>query len=186
MISGNREVRGAFPTVAKRWDMVRWGIVTIRVFLAAVFILYGTCKLIGLQFGVGELITHMRLFEVSPYMITWYFFDLSPLYRDSIGIAQIIVGLLLVFSRTAPVGALCFFVIILNIVLINFGYNIATDVKILSSVLLVLNCILSRHYWRRYLLLLLPEEALDKILNSRNEAEGINSGLDTGHKAPGI
>jgi hypothetical protein len=57
--------------------------------------------------------------------------------------------------------------IIINIVLINFGYDIATDVKILSCVLLALNCLLIGNYWRRYQLLLLPEAALDEVLRSR-------------------
>ena len=51
-----------------------------------------------------------------------------------IGIAQIITGVLLIGPRTAAIGALCFFVIILNIVLINFGYDIATDVKVFSVI----------------------------------------------------
>src|SRR2546430_16809789 len=61
----------------------------------------------------------------------------------------------------------CFFVIIVNIVLINFGYNIATDVKILSLVLLTLDCFLITYYWRRYRLLLLPEAALDELSEPR-------------------
>jgi hypothetical protein len=96
--------------------------------------------------------------------VTWHFFSLSPLYHNAIGIAQIVTGILLVVPRTAPVGALCFFVIILNIVLINFGYDIATDVKIFGSVLLALDCLLIGRYWRRYRLLLLSEAALDELL----------------------
>ena len=57
--------------------------------------------------------------------------------------------------------------IIVNIVLINFGYNIATDVKIFSSVLLSLDCLLLWHYRRRYQFLVLPEASLDELLKSR-------------------
>jgi uncharacterized membrane protein YphA (DoxX/SURF4 family) len=143
----------------------RWFAVAVRMFMAAVFILYGTLKLLGLQLSVtSDSVSEMRVGEVSPFLITWYFFSLSPLYHHSIAIAQIITGFLLIVGKTAPVGALCFFVIILNIVLINFGYNIATDVKILSLVLLALDCFLIKLYWRRYRLLLLPEAALEKLL----------------------
>jgi uncharacterized membrane protein YphA (DoxX/SURF4 family) len=143
----------------------RWFTLAIRLVLAAVFILYGVLKLLGLQLSTGDL-SDMRFGDASPMLVTWHFFNLSPLYHDSIGVAQIITGVLLVFSRTAPVGALCFFVIIVNIVLINFGYDIATDVKIISSVLLALDALLICRYWRRYRLLLVPEETINKIMSS--------------------
>lgn len=143
----------------------RWFTLAIRLVLAAVFILYGVLKLLGLQLSTGDL-SDMRFGDASPMLVTWHFFSLSPLYHNSIGVAQIITGLLLVFSRTAPVGALCFFVIVVNIVLINFGYDIATDVKILSCVLLALDALLIGSYWRRYRLLLVPEGTLNEILIS--------------------
>jgi uncharacterized membrane protein YphA (DoxX/SURF4 family) len=151
----------------------RWIALGSRIILAAVFILYGTLKLVGLQLSTGDL-SDRRFGDVSPMLVTWHFFSLSPLYHHAIGIAQIITGLLLIVPRTAPVGALCFFVIILNIVLINFGYDIATDVKVLSSGLLALDCFLLAHYWRRYRLLLLSESALDEVL--RHEPRGEASG----------
>jgi uncharacterized membrane protein YciS (DUF1049 family) len=71
------------------------------------------------------------------------------------------------------VGALCFFVIIVNIVLINFGYDIATDVKILSCVLLALDALLIGRYWRRYRLLIVPEEMINEIpISGQGEKTG--------------
>ena len=84
----------------------RWAGVANRMLLATVFILYGTFKLVGFQFGLGESISGLRLGEATPQILTWYFFNSSPLYHDAIGIAQIVTGLLLVFSRTAALGAL--------------------------------------------------------------------------------
>jgi uncharacterized membrane protein YphA (DoxX/SURF4 family) len=141
----------------------RWLALSIRVLLALVFVFYGVLKLLRLQLATGDL-SSVRFGEASPMLVTWHFFSLSPLYHDSIGIAQIVTGVLLLVPRTAPIGALCFFVIILNIVLINFGYDIATDVKILSSILLALDCVLIGHYWRRYRLLLISEASLDRLL----------------------
>jgi uncharacterized membrane protein YphA (DoxX/SURF4 family) len=138
----------------------RWLALAIRVLLAGVFILYGVLKLLRLQLSTGDL-SDMNFGDASPMLVTWHFFNLSPLYHNSIGIAQIITGVLLIVPRTAAIGALCFFVIILNIVLINFGYDIATDVKVFSVILLVLNGLLIRRYWDRYRLLLLPEASLD-------------------------
>ena len=154
----------------------RWIALGIRIILAVVFILYGTLKLLGFQLSTGDL-SDIRFGDASPMLVTWHFFSLSPLYHHAIGIAQIITGLLLIVPRTAPVGTLCFFVIILNIVLINFGYDIATDVKILSTVLLALDLFLIAHYWRRYRLLLLSESTLDEVL--RNEPSPRRTDLST-------
>jgi uncharacterized membrane protein YphA (DoxX/SURF4 family) len=153
----------------------RWIALGIRIILAAVFILYGTMKLLGLQLSTGDL-SDTRFGDASPMLVTWHFFSLSPLYHHSIGVAQIITGLLLIVPRTAPVGALCFFVIILNIVLINFGYNIATDVKILSSMLLAFDCFLLACYWRRYRLLLLSESAFEELLRREPRGEASSAG----------
>lgn len=148
---------------------VKWVPAVIRVLLAAVFVLYGVLKLLGLQLTTGDM-SELPFGKASPLQVTWYFFNLSPLYRYAIAAAQIGTGLLLLVPRTAAVGALCFFVIIVNIVLINFGYDIALDVKILSSVLLALDCWLIGHYWRRYRLLVLPDAALDRLLGPKFKA----------------
>ena len=141
----------------------RWFILSIRVLLAVVFVLYGVLKLLGLQLATGDL-SDVRFGQASPMIVTWHFFSLSPLYHHSIAIAQIVTGILLLLPRTAPVGALCFLVIILNIVLINFGYDIATDVKIFSVILLMLDCLLLWSYRRRYRLLFLSDSRLDELL----------------------
>jgi len=146
----------------------RWLALSIRVILALVFVVYGVLKLLRLQLATGDL-SDVRFGAASPMLVTWYFFNLSPLYHNAIGIAQIVTGILLIIPRSAPIGALCFFVIILNIVLINFGYDIATDVKIFSSVLLALDCFLLGRYWRRYRLLLLSEASLDQLLTPNEQ-----------------
>ena len=146
----------------------RWAILIIRWLLALVFIFYGVLKLLGLQLATGDL-SDLRFGEASPLLVTWHFFSLSPLYHHAIGVAQIVTGLLLVVPRTAAVGALCFLVIIVNIVLINFGYDIALDVKILSCFLLALDGVLLARYWPRYRLLLLSDAALDQVLKSHSE-----------------
>jgi uncharacterized membrane protein YphA (DoxX/SURF4 family) len=146
----------------------RWITLIIRWFLALVFIIYGTLKLLWLQLATGDL-SDLRFGEASPLLVTWHFFSLSPLYHHAIGIAQIVTGLLLIVPRTAAVGALCFLVIIVNIVLINFGYDIALDVKIFSCVLLALDGVLLVHYRQRYRLLLLPDAEFDEMLKARQE-----------------
>jgi hypothetical protein len=66
----------------------------IRVLLASVFVLYGVLKLLDLQLSTGDL-SDMRFGQASPMLVTWHFFSLSPLYHHSIGIAQVITGILL-------------------------------------------------------------------------------------------
>ncbi|HEX4588844.1 MAG TPA: DoxX family protein [Gemmataceae bacterium] len=162
----------------------RWVFLVIRLVLALVFIVYGAMKLLWLQLATGDL-SGLRFGEASPMMVTWHFFSLSPLYHHAIGVAEIVTGLLLIVPRTAAVGALCFLVIILNIVLINFGYDIALDVKTLSCVLLALDGVLLVHYRRRYRLLLVSDAVFDELLKTRpgDVDRGQEFGRTTGHRS---
>ena len=85
----------------------RWLIMADRLTLAAVFIFYGVLKLLWLQLSTGDL-SDKRFGDVSPVLVAWHFFSLSPLYHHSIAIAQIGTGLLLLFPRTAPVALYAF------------------------------------------------------------------------------
>ena len=79
----------------------RWLALSIRVLLALVFVLYGVLKLLRLQLATGDL-SDVRFGDASPLIVTWHFFSLSPLYHDSIGVAQIVTGILLIDSTDGP------------------------------------------------------------------------------------
>lgn len=72
--------------------------------------------------GDGQL---MRTFgDASPMGLLWTFMAASPAYTFFAGLGEVIGGLLLVFRRTATLGALATFGVMLNVMMLNFCYDV--------------------------------------------------------------
>ncbi|QHV94893.1 DoxX family membrane protein [Spirosoma endbachense] len=91
-------------------------LLSARVLLAWTLFHYGWAKLTGSQFGVDEKTMNLPLKEVGLFRLSWYLADHQP-FKAFIGISQIGVSLLLVFNRTAIIGAFASIPIWLNILM---------------------------------------------------------------------
>jgi hypothetical protein len=109
----------------------------IILFNAAVFILYGTAKLIGLQFVHMEPASNLLLKDVRPSYIMWYFFSLKKGYSVLIAFSELIPAVLLLFKRTRFLGAILYLVVVLNVLAINIFFVITPYTLIISIVLFV-------------------------------------------------
>jgi uncharacterized membrane protein YphA (DoxX/SURF4 family) len=103
---------------ARRWD---YFILTARVLLAGIFLVYGVGKLVGLQFGVTPEILAQPLGQVSLMHLAWYCFDHQP-FSAYIGVSQILASLGLLWNRTALLGALLLLPIAVTILVIDLTY----------------------------------------------------------------
>lgn len=103
---------------ARRWD---YFILTARVLLAGIFLVYGVGKLVGLQFGVTPEILAQPLGQVSLMHLAWYCFDHQP-FSAFIGVSQILASLGLLWNRTALLGALLLLPIAVTILVIDLTY----------------------------------------------------------------
>jgi hypothetical protein len=112
--------------------------VAVRYFLAYWFISYSIAKLAGTQFiTLGALLdTPIRC--LTGFELTWIYFGYSPLYSYVIALSQLAAAVMLLFARTRRIGAVLLLTIVGNIVLVNFGYHISTETKIMSVLFLVL------------------------------------------------
>jgi hypothetical protein len=109
----------------------------VRLYLAYFMILYGAMKVVPTQFGTvgpSKLVTQVG--ELSPMSILWTFMAASPFYTVFGGAAEMVGGILLVFRRTALVGALVSAGVMTQVVMLNFCYDV--PVKLFSSSLLVM------------------------------------------------
>jgi uncharacterized membrane protein YphA (DoxX/SURF4 family) len=119
---------------------INWWIqLGIRLILGAMFCMYGVAKLIGTQFIRSGAALDVPVGELSGFELTWVYFGYSPLFSDVIALGQISCGAMLFFDRTKRIGMLGLFPIVVNIVLVNFGFNISADTKRLSLVFLGMN-----------------------------------------------
>jgi hypothetical protein len=133
-----------------------WLHVFARYALAFTLIQYAIVKIIPTQFFVH--LQNRQLSETygqsSPMGLLWNFMAFSTPYTIFSGIAELIPAIFLLFRRTALLGALTSFAVLLNVVMLNLCYDV--PVKLYSLNLLLLSALLilpeSRRLLRFFLL----------------------------------
>ncbi len=112
-------------------------ITIIRYYLASIILSYGFAKVFASQFP--HLMANMdaRFIELSPMRVAWSFFGYSRGYQIFLGWGEVIPAVLLLFRRTALLGALLMFVVMLNVFLVNIFFDVC--VKLNSGIYTVLS-----------------------------------------------
>ncbi len=118
-----------------------WLTVLIRYYLALTMIEYGMVKVFKTQFpDLTERRLNQRYGDSSPMGLAWRFLSYSTAYNYFMGFAELSGALLLLFRRTATLGAILTFFVSLNIMAINYCFDV--PVKILSTALVVMSLFL--------------------------------------------
>lgn len=109
-----------------------------RFYVAFVLFRYGFGKLLEVQFPDPTPIALMQpVGNIDPHTLLWTFMGASKSYNFFGGLMEIIPAFLLLFRRTAPLGAAIAIATLTNVLLLNFGYD--TLVKWLTFHLLLLS-----------------------------------------------
>ncbi|HVY44830.1 MAG TPA: hypothetical protein VHB21_03085, partial [Minicystis sp.] len=110
--------------------------VAIRYQLALVMVGYGLAKIVVRQFPPPSAARLLEPFgDASPMGLLWTFMGASRGYCIFTGAAEVVGAGLLFFRRTTTLGALVLLGVLVNVVALNFFYDV--PVKIYSSFLLV-------------------------------------------------
>jgi hypothetical protein len=91
----------------------------LRYFCAFMLYLYGISKLLHLQFNLQSQLALRPSGTLTGYQLTWLYFGYSRAYADLLGLTQILGGTLLLFRKTALLGAISMLPVMANILLIN-------------------------------------------------------------------
>jgi len=114
-----------------------WLRICVRYALLLTLFSYGFAKVFPLQFSPPSMARLLEpLNEFSPMGVLWTFMGVSAAYTIFSGAAEVAGGLLLMFRRTTALGALVSAAVMLNVVLLNFCYDV--PVKLYSSNLLLM------------------------------------------------
>jgi hypothetical protein len=117
--------------------LLYWLIVVIRYYVAITMISYGFYKVIKLQFPAPSF---SRLLEpvgkLSPMGLAWTYMGYSSGFNYFTGSVEIITGLLLLFKRTTLLGAIVCLVVTINIMAINYCFDV--PVKLLATMLAIM------------------------------------------------
>lgn len=113
-----------------------WLCLLIRFSLAAIAFSYGFIKILAMQMtfpNMSQLATPLG--DYLPMRLSWMFIGYSTPYQVFSGVAELLVALLLIWRRTALLGALLAVGVFANVAVLNLSYDI--PVKIFSINLLI-------------------------------------------------
>jgi hypothetical protein len=111
--------------------------VVLRYVLTMAMLSYGFAKILKSQFPdltPGQL--DVRFGEISPMGLLWKFMGYSTVYTVFAGLGEAVGGVLLLWRRTATLGALIIAAVMTNVVMLNFCYDV--PVKLYSMQLLIM------------------------------------------------
>ncbi|ADB41311.1 hypothetical protein [Spirosoma linguale] len=118
-----------------------WLMVLVRYYVALIALSYGIIKLFGLQMvfpSMSALATPLG--DLLPMRLSWYFIGYSTPYQFFSGAVEVLAGLLLLFRQTSTLGAFVAASVFLNVMVLNFCYDI--PVKLFSAHLFILSNVL--------------------------------------------
>jgi len=117
--------------------LYKWFRVFVRIGLAGQMLAYGMDKVIPLQMPFPFLTRLLEPFrDFSPMGVLWASIGASPAYETFAGCAEMLAGILLIFPRTAMLGALVCAADMTQVFMLNMTYDV--PVKLLSFHLLLM------------------------------------------------
>ena len=111
----------------------------VRYNLAMVAFSYGIIKLFALQMpfpSLGQLATPLG--DYLPMRLCWMYMGYSVPYQTFTGIMEVIVGVLLLYRRTVPLGLVVGLGVFTNVFVLNLSYDIPVK---LYSMQIVIGCL---------------------------------------------
>ncbi|GAB2697500.1 hypothetical protein GCM10027037_22000 [Mucilaginibacter koreensis] len=120
--------------------MYYWLTVAVRYYIAFTMVTYGLVKVFQLQFPPTAYSRMLQTFgDFSPMGLAWTFYGFSHGYNILIGIAEL-SAITLLFRRTVTFGAIIALFTSLNIMAVNYFFDV--PVKIVSTGLVVMSLFL--------------------------------------------
>lgn len=113
-----------------------WLLLFTRYYVALVLFSYGIIKLFALQMpfpNYSQLATPLG--DFLPMRLSWMFIGYSTPYQFFSGLMEVLAGLLLLYRRTATLGALVATGVFINVAVMNLSYDIPVKIYSLQMVL---------------------------------------------------
>lgn len=108
----------------KNEKIIDFGVLALRWYLVFYMISYGWGKLTMSQFGVYDTsIVEEPMKDIDSFYVAWHLYGRSTYFNITTGFIEVIGGVLLVFNRTALLGALLILSILGQILLIDIAFT---------------------------------------------------------------
>lgn len=130
----------------------------VRYYLGVMMLMYGMSKVFHLQMPSPSLLQLLQpLGDKSPMGLAWTYVGYSPAFSMFAGLSEVIGGMLLFFRRTTLLGALLVAIVMVNVMVMNFTFDI--PVKLYATLLVLMAVFLIAPDTRRLLQVVLWNEA---------------------------
>jgi len=109
----------------------------LRYLSAFLLLVYASAKLVGRQFHVPPEMALRPVGSLSGYWLAWFYYAYSHTYEVILGLVELAGGTLLLFRKTALLGAALMLPVMTNIVMINVFYVIGVGAMCTSTFIFV-------------------------------------------------
>ncbi len=114
-----------------------WFRFAMRLCIGSSMLLYGMLKVFPYQMAFPSLaVLNEPLGNASPMTLLWTLLGMNPLYEVLCGSIELLCGVLILFRRTALLGALLTAFVVSNVVLYNYFFDV--PVKLFATHLLIM------------------------------------------------
>jgi hypothetical protein len=107
----------------------------LRYLCAYLLFTYGFSKMAGVQFALSPEIAQRPVGSLSGFQLTWYYYSYSPVYATILGLTQVAGAAMLLFRKTALLGAAVMTPVMANIVMINLFFHIAFGAEFMAELI---------------------------------------------------
>lgn len=137
---------------------------TFRLFLGSNFLIYGLAKIITGQFDAIEPTHKIAGLHPDPegFALAWTFFAYSRAYEIFIGVGEVLAAILIMIPRTSTLGAVFYFPIAVNVMMVNYFYGIG--VSDLSTILVIMNLFLLWMERKKWLIIFWEANRIESLL----------------------
>lgn len=120
-----------------------------RYILSLWMLPYAVTKILRTQFVLLPFALWQQPIEsLSGKNIAWAFLGYSPWFQVLLGVLEFVPSILLLFRRTATLGAILLLPMTLSVFLINQALDLWDTTKQVSLILLILNCLILIFNWQ--------------------------------------
>lgn len=110
----------------------------LRYHIGLTLILYGLSKVFLLQFGTMDIDSlETPLGEHNGMNLVWAFMSYSKFYSITVGLIEVVGGLLLLFRKTTSLGAFLLLIAMTNVVLMDIGYDVIVKMFAIHLLLMI-------------------------------------------------
>lgn len=157
----------------------------LRYSIALGMMSYAIAKVLPQQFPpISVNVLDSRVGDMSPMLLLWTFMQYSRPYAFIAGVAELAGALLLCFRRTATLGALVTFVVMTNVMLMNYAYGV--PVKLYATMITVSAAVLLLYDARRLLAVLVLNRPVSESSESTVVQDRVPRGWRRGLKIAAV